>query len=632
MKFNSPFGAAPQLNLIQIDPNSKIIFVSDMFVEQYTGGAELTTEALIAKSTVQVQKIQSKDVTLDLLKHGYQKYWVFGNFAAMDMSLIPTIVANLSYSVLEYDFKYCRYRSPEKHMYAEQKSCDCETSQHGKMISAFYCGAKSLWWMSDTQLTHYTDLFPFLGERKNTVLSSVFDDEFFVRVKQLREQNKAAERKGWIVLGSSSWIKGAQDAENWCKKQGHDYEVVWGLPYEQVLEKLARSEGFVFLPAGMDTCPRMVIEAKLLGCKLHLNDYVTHRNEEWFDTDNLTEIEEYLYGSRDLFWRTTLEESDYKPTISGYTTTRNCIEQQYPWKECIESMLKFCDEVVVVDGGSTDGTWEELERWGEQEENLKVHKIERDWTHKRFAVFDGAQKAEARKKCTMEYCWQMDADEVVPDGTGEKIINFCRSWPQMIDLVCLPVVEFWGSEEKVRIDVNPWKWRLSKNLSHITHGIPKQLRKYDENGDLYSLPGTDGCDYVHSETGEVIPNASFYNESAHHARVAAIQGNEEALDNYQQWFQNCVNILPSIKHYSWMNLERKIRTYKNYWQKHWESLYDIKQEDTAENNMFFDKPWSEVTDEEISDLSKKLAKDTGGHVFHNKIDWKAPTPSIKIQT
>ena len=66
-------------------------------------------------------------------------------------------------------------------------------------------------------------------------------------------------------------------------------------------------------------------------------------------------------------------------------------------------------------------------------------------------------------------------------------------------------------------------------------------------------------------------------------------------------------------------------------QKHWESLYDIKQEDTPENNMFFDKAWSDVSDEEIAALATKLASKTGGHVFHTKIDWNNPTPSITIK-
>jgi glycosyltransferase involved in cell wall biosynthesis len=633
MNFSTPFQV--QAPRVSIDHDTKVVFVADIFAEQYSGGAELTTDALYQKCPYKSQRIFSRDVSHQLLEQGYNAFWIFGNFASMDLNLIPSIVANMKYAVLEYDYKYCRYRSPEKHKFAEQKDCDCENDTHGKLISAFYFGAKNIFWMSEDQMNHYTQKFPFLlgneGQGpQNTVLSSVFDDKFFVNIKRLRKESEGKERKGWIVLGSNSWVKGAEQAEQWCKDSSLDYEVVWNLPYEELLGKLSTAEGFVYLPQGMDTCPRMVIEAKLLGCRLHINDYVQNRHEEWFDTDNLLNIEEYLYGSRDLFWNVVSAHVDYVPTISGYVTTKDCISQGYPWQDCVKSMLNFCDEVVVVDGGSIDGTWEELQKWADADSALKIKQINRDWNSKRFAVFDGAQKAEARKLCTKEFCWQMDADEVVPTGDGEKVKNLCKNWPQLAELISLPVVEYWGSKEKVRVDVNPWKWRISKNLPHITHGIPAELRKFDENGDLYASPGTDGCDYVHSETFERIPHMSFYGEGAHNARFAALNGNQDALKAYQEWLQNSVNLLPSVQHYSWLDIARKIKTYRGYWQKHWESLYDITNEDTAENNMFFDKPWSEVSDKEIDDLAKKLAEETGGHVFHSKVNWSNSTPSIQV--
>ena len=396
-----------------------------------------------------------------------------------------------------------------------------------------------------------------------------------------------------------------------------------------MLEKLSESSGFVYLPVGKDTCPRMVCEAKLLGCELVLNDNVQHKDEEWFATDNILEIEEYLYGARELFWNFTSAHIDYAPTVSGYVTTYNCSSQKYPIRDCIESMQKFCDEVVVLDGGSTDGTYEMLTDWFG--DTIVLRQLKRDWNDSRSAVFDGAQKAEARKLCTKEFCWQMDADEVVPENDGPKVKELCKNWPKLVDLISLPVVEFWGSEDKVRVDVNPWKWRLSKNVPHITHGIPSELRQTDSDGKLFALPGTDGCDYVHTGTFERIPHASFYNEGAHNARFAALNGHKEALAQYEKWLQSSVDLLPSVRHYSWLDISRKIKTYRDFWSSHWQSLYNIKQEDTPENNMFFDCEWSSVTDEMIEDLSKKLAKETGGHVFHSKIGWNNPTPSIKIK-
>jgi glycosyltransferase involved in cell wall biosynthesis len=296
-------------------------------------------------------------------------------------------------------------------------------------------------------------------------------------------------------------------------------------------------------------------------------------------------------------------------------------------------MLNFCDEVVVLDGGSTDGTWEALQALAETIPNgkLVIKQNVRNWSHPRFAVFDGDQKAEARKICQAEYCWQQDADEIVHEDDYANIISIIRNFPTGVDLVSLPVIEYWGSDQKIRIDVNPWKWRLSKNLPHITHGIPKELRTFDNEDNLHALPGTDGCDYVNSETFERINHATFYNEEIHRARMAALNGDIPALQNYQGWFNALISQLPGVHHYSWFDMNRKIKTYKNYWQSHWESLYDVKQDDTAENNMFFQRPWSEVTDEEIEVMASELSEKMGGWVFHSPVDFSKPTPHLSIE-
>jgi len=335
----------------------------------------------------------------------------------------------MSYSILEYDFKFCRYRSPQKHQYAEGAECNCDNEMQGKMVSAFYHGARSIWWMSERQQEEYLRRFPFLANNNQVVLSSVFGNAFWITLKQLREKYEGAERSGWIVLGSPSWVKGAEAAENRAKELGVDYEVVWGLPYSELLEKLAQAEGFIYHPAGWDTCPRMVIEAHLLGCKLDLNENVLHKDEIWFNNCAMIDTESYLFAARERFWTGIKNDWNWRPTISGYTTTLDCNKHKYPWKQSISSMLDFCDEVVVVDGGSTDGTWEILEQWAAEEDRLKIFKNKRDWNHPRFAVFDGAQKAYARLQCTSDFCWQQDADEIVVEADGPKIHNLIKHFP-----------------------------------------------------------------------------------------------------------------------------------------------------------------------------------------------------------
>ena len=47
--------------------------------------------------------------------------------------------------------------------------------------------------------------------------------------------------------------------------------------------------------------------------------------------------------------------------------------------------------------------------------------------------------------------------------------------------------------------------------------------------------------------------------------------------------------------------------------------------------MFFDKPWSEVTEEEIDDIVARMKEELGGWVFHERVDFSKPTPWMLIE-
>jgi hypothetical protein len=224
----------------------------------------------------------------------------------------------------------------------------------------------------------------------------------------------------------------------------------------------------------------------------------------------------------------------------------------------------------------------------------------------------------------------MDSDEIIHRGIRPEVQKILQLAPKNNDIMSLPVVEYWGNEGKVRVDVNPWKWRVSRNKPHITHGIPKELRGIDEDGNLYALRGTDSCDYIHKETFERLLHSSFYDDNVHQIRLTALKGNSEFLHVYEQWMNQVVMTIPTIFHYSWHDIERKIKTYKTHWGEFWKSMYDLDEEDTPENNVCFDKSWSDVSDEDIVGLATRLQKEKGGHIFHSKIDWNVSVPSIKI--
>lgn len=322
------------------------------------------------------------------------------------------------------------------------------------------------------------------------------------------------------------------------------------------------------------------------------------------------------------------------PTISGYTTTYNCEEMGYPYLECIDSLLKFCDEVVVADAGSTDGTEVALLQLARKEERVRVVVQEVDFSHPRWAIhLTGDLKARARRECMGDYCWQIDTDEIVPDYDIPRIRPLVSQLVPVLNekpLMYLPMVEFWGSFDKVRADFFSVKLRLSRNDQNITHGIPVDLRLTDESGHEYPKPfDSDGCDYIWAESGKTVEDILYIDA----------KGFSESLEAHQAAFEQVLERLPCVLHVSWLNLERKIRQYRDFWRGFHESKYNLKRPDSAVENVMFDKPWSEVTDKDIAEKASELAE-RGPRKFHIKgnspgdgrwIPYNRPVPEALVR-
>lgn len=622
---------------------AKIIFISDFFVEEIAGGAEQTTAALIEQVPIEfknsIHHVKSTQLSPDVIKHmGVNNLWILTNTSGLNLETLIFILQNCRYATIDYDYRYCHFRSPELHLLKFGNTCNCAN----EFWNTFYANSIHNFWMSSKQREIYSRNIPAISRNirqdKSDVISSAFSSNILDTLSAYRKERENKGHNGkYLILNSQSWIKGVEKCIEYCKNKGLAYDLVGSLSYSDFLKTMAQYAGLVFQPPGGDTCPRLVIEAKLMGLEIHVNDNVQHANEPWF-AGSIEEIDFYLRNNIARFWDKINQIEN--PTISGYVTTYNCESQKYPFIQCIKSLLSFCDEVCVVDGGSTDLTNYML--WNLQREYLidksylfvltdqyspvpnektriKWKSIPRDWNDKHCGIFDGLQKAESRNMCVNQFCWQMDVDEVVHENDSHKIKLLIKTvWHrQPNDILSLPVIEYWGGSDKIRMDVTPWKWRLSRNIKNITHGIPKQLRQYDSEGNLYSLPGSDGCDLIDKYSHEILPHTNWYTQEHDILRQACLN-KRYPVDEYEKVIMQVVSALPCVYHYSWYDLERKIKTYQKFWSHFWNSLYGGSVQDTAENNMMFDVPWSKVTDQMISDLAKKLKNGTGGWIWHRK--------------
>ncbi|GAI03598.1 unnamed protein product, partial [marine sediment metagenome] len=191
----------------------------------------------------------------------------------------------------------CKYRSIKKHELVEGKPCDCLEGFSGKITQAFYGYAKRVLFMSEGQREIFLSRVPTLKPENTFVLSSAFSKGDLNFMNSIKDNEK---NETYLILGSGSWIKGTQECIKYAEDHGLTYEVIQGLPYHELLIKMSTSKGLIFRPLDYDTCPRIVIEAKLLGCELILNEYVQHKDEDWFATQD--SCYEYMKSRPQEFW------------------------------------------------------------------------------------------------------------------------------------------------------------------------------------------------------------------------------------------------------------------------------------------------------------------------------------------
>ncbi len=148
--------------------------------------------------------------------------------------------------------------------------------------------------------------------------------------------------------------------------------------------------------------------------------------------------------------------------ISGFTTIRNGISQGYPFLETIASALPICDEFLVSDGFSTDGTYEVLERAAAVNKKLRLFRDE--WPVKQKpggAIYKDVTNA-IRRRCSSDYLFYLQANEVVHEDSSEYIAQI----PEMLPSVNTFSFPFMYLLSNVKL-LEGFRLRFSKNLDYI---------------------------------------------------------------------------------------------------------------------------------------------------------------------
>jgi len=216
------------------------------------------------------------------------------------------ILQDCRFVKLEFDYNFCPYRGRIPHQKLANQNCDCPHGRNGnQFLSKVYdlIAKNSLhsFYMSERQRCIFMDRIPLIKPDKTSVLSSCFSSKFLNSIAEL--SNKTKNNRYAILQGYGGWhseAKGLTEAKNFCEANGIEYDILPAEEHEPYLKKLSSYKGMVFLPIIEDTCPRSIIEARLLNLDVIANINCQHVNEFWWRDES--ETLKYLKTRTSHFW------------------------------------------------------------------------------------------------------------------------------------------------------------------------------------------------------------------------------------------------------------------------------------------------------------------------------------------
>jgi len=139
---------------------------------------------------------------------------------------------------------------------------------------------------------------------------------------------------------------------------------------------------------------------------------------------------------------------------------KDALKQGYPFVEAIASALPVCDEFLVSDGYSTDGTFEVLKKISSLNKKVKIFRSH--WSKRGLTIIADVSN-DLREKCQSPYLFYVQAPEIV----HENAVKMLRAMPEMFpetETFCLPytsVISNFKIAEEFRL-------RFVRNLDRIT--------------------------------------------------------------------------------------------------------------------------------------------------------------------
>lgn len=134
-------------------------------------------------------------------------------------------------------------------------------------------------------------------------------------------------------------------------------------------------------------------------------------------------------------------------TIGSFICARNAIDLDYCLELGIESLLAFCDELVLCDSDSTDGTRQLMQRWADKDSRVRV--INMPWTDPKGVSHEHWKQwiRFAQSHLKSPWCFYVDSDETV--DPSPECISAIKEAAKHGKCITVDRINYWRSPQEV---------------------------------------------------------------------------------------------------------------------------------------------------------------------------------------
>lgn len=251
----------------------KVVFLCDLFLEDFLGGGEICNECVIQNfinKNYHVEKIYTNKTNSKILANYKDCFFVVGNFVFLENETIEYIKNNLNYVIYEHDYKFLKNRNPAKFI-------NFEAPNEQIIFYDFYKNAKKIICQSKFQKSIL---------EKNLKLDNIISlgTNFWLdsQYKIFEETADKEKIKKCAIADYNIPHKNTAGAIQFCLKNNLEYDLIKDSNYENFLKKLGSYGSFVFLPQTPETFSRTILEARMMNVETYTNGLIGCKKEDWF--------------------------------------------------------------------------------------------------------------------------------------------------------------------------------------------------------------------------------------------------------------------------------------------------------------------------------------------------------------